>query len=302
MSLAHGVAGAAEGVADGESVVDRVLRSYQRMTPAERALADLLITQPERVVQMTIGEIAGAAGVGTSVVSRFGQRIGMDGFRLVRIALARELGAAATAKPASTAEGGTSGDADPIWAAASASIDEAVAALELNKRSLDRAALRAAARLVLEANHVVSVGYGTSAAVAQRLASMLRRHGWRARAEAEPINDAWRADLDAGDLVIAITHRGRVPRMIAALPDIQARGARLVAVTNSADSAVGRAADVVVATCVLGGDSDAAYLFGPVFAVQLTTVRAFVEAALAARDAVSATSNIEPAVGQESAR
>jgi len=129
-------------------------------------------------------------------------------------------------------------------------------AIQQSLEALDPAAMTAAGVMLAGANRVVTVGNDASGFMARRLAGMLARRNCRARAEVSPADATWANDLDPGDVVVVISHRGQAVSptagILPAFPTIRARGARLLAVTNAPDSPVGRAADVVVATHLAG--------------------------------------------------
>jgi DNA-binding MurR/RpiR family transcriptional regulator len=267
------------------SVRQTILQEYQRLTPSERRIADLILHRPWRVVDLTVQRLARDASVGTSVISRLSRRLGLADYRGLRLALARELGEdAARSAAEKLASRSSAAGADPLWLAA---VDTAESDLEAVRRSLDAldpASLTEAAETLGRAARVVVAGGGdSSGSIAKRFARMLIRQGWRARAEADPRDTTWTEDIDPGDAVLLVSHRGNSPELCEALPGIRERGARIVALTNAPDGPIAQAADVVVATAVPGGTDDVAYVLDPVFPVQVVTARALAAAAVAAR-------------------
>ena len=58
------------------------------MAPAMRQIAEFVLRDPERVRIMTITELASAASVADSTVSRFVREMGLDGYRSLRLGVA----------------------------------------------------------------------------------------------------------------------------------------------------------------------------------------------------------------------
>lgn len=260
-----------------------VVQCYQRLTPAERRMADVVLHHPWDVTELPIKRLAARIEVGTSVISRFSRRIGLADYRTLRLALARELGEEA-------ARDGVAGQPAaalaPLWHDALASVARDVEAIQRNLCSLDPEAFTRAAHLLAGAARVVTAGGGdSSGSMAKRIARMLVRQGWRARAEVEPRDNTWTEDIDPGDAVLLISHRGSSAELVASLPAIKERGGCIVALTNAPDSPIGRAAEVIVTTCVPGGADDISYALDPIFPVQVVTGRALVAAVVAARRA-----------------
>jgi DNA-binding MurR/RpiR family transcriptional regulator len=217
------------------------------------------------------------------VVSRFSQRIGLADYRALRLQLARELGEeGARAAPVSEATAVES--RDPVAAAALDSIARDVEAVQRAVASIDKEAVSMAARVMAAASRVVFAGGGdSSGGSARRSARMLVRQGWRARAETDLRDATWTEDIDRGDAVVLISHRGASPELMDALPAILDRGARVVLLTNDPEGPLASAAEVVVRTSLPGATDDVAYVLDPIYPVQVVAARALVAAAVAAR-------------------
>jgi DNA-binding MurR/RpiR family transcriptional regulator len=67
------------------------------------------------------------------------------------------------------------------------------------------------------------------------------------------------------------------------LRQLRTQGTQVILLTNAPDGGLSQAATLVLATSQLGDDSEEAYVFDPVFPVQLLTMRALVAATIAAR-------------------
>lgn len=265
----------------------RVARVYQQLGGAQRKVADALLDAPLRFAGLPIDQLAAHIGVGTSAISRFSRRLGFADTRTLRLSLAMELGAdtsqRAVDQPVARRAPAAQDPEHDIRHAARAAVLADVTAIHINLTALDSPAIAAAAALVAGAPRVVTVGFNSSGDAAERLAMMLRRRGWRTRCENTPADPSWTQDLDPDDLVVAVSHRGTADGIVAALPGIHARRARLLAITNAPHHEIGRRADVVLPTSIAGGATDERYEVDPVFLVQIVTVRALVAAAVAAR-------------------
>ncbi len=88
-------------------------------------------------------------------------------------------------------------------------------------------------------------GCGDSLFAAQALALHFRRHGWDMR-PASAAEMLWDADIRAGDAVVGISMSGSTRRTVEALTAAVERGARTVAVTLNAGSALAQAAAQVL--------------------------------------------------------
>jgi arabinose-5-phosphate isomerase len=107
----------------------------------------------------------------------------------------------------------------------------------------------AAARMVYECpGMVILTGIGKAGLVARKISATLASTGTQS-IFLHPV-EALHGDIGRakrGDVVIALSHSGQTEEIIRLLDHLKARGARLVAFTGSADSALGRNADVAIA-------------------------------------------------------
>ncbi len=98
---------------------------------------------------------------------------------------------------------------------------------------------------------VVVTGIGKSGIVAQKIAATLASTGTPAFF-LHP-SEAIHGDLGmilAGDVVLALSHSGETEEIVALLPHVRRRGAKLVALTGRRGSTLGREADAVVEAAI----------------------------------------------------
>jgi arabinose-5-phosphate isomerase len=105
-----------------------------------------------------------------------------------------------------------------------------------------------AARLVHGCTgQVVLTGIGKAGLIAQKISATLASTGTRS-IFLHPV-EAMHGDIgrvQGGDVVVALSHSGMTEELIRLLDHLKARGARLIAITGSADSVLGRHADVTI--------------------------------------------------------
>jgi len=98
---------------------------------------------------------------------------------------------------------------------------------------------------------VVVTGIGKSGIVGQKIAATLASTG-TAAFFLHP-SEAIHGDLGmilAGDVVLALSHSGETDEIVALLPHVRRRGAKLVALTGRRESTLGREADAVVEAAI----------------------------------------------------
>lgn len=73
-------------------VADRITRERDRLTTAERRVAEAVLADPQEVAFGTVATLAKRAGTSTATVVRFADRLGLDGFVGLQAGVQRELG------------------------------------------------------------------------------------------------------------------------------------------------------------------------------------------------------------------
>ena len=117
--------------------------------------------------------------------------------------------------------------------------------------SLDGGFDTAVALLHGTTGRVVVTGIGTSGIVGQKIAATLASTGTPAffLHPAEAIHGDLGMIL-AGDVVLALSHSGETEEVVALLPHVRRRGAKLVALTGRRASTLGKEADAVVEAAI----------------------------------------------------
>ena len=155
-------------------------------------------------------------------------------------------------------------------------------------QDLDGSFVRAVELMAACQGRVAVMGVGKSGLVGRKIAATLSSMG-TAALFLHPVESA-HGDLGAlrpGDVVLAISNSGETDELTGLLPAIKSLEACLIALTSSADSSLGRAADVCVLVrvpkeaCPLGlaptASTTAALAVGDALAVCLSRARNFQE-------------------------
>ena len=75
--------------------VGRIKKNYAQLRASERKVADWVLRDPAKVPEMTMAQLAAAAGVSEPTVARFAEAAGFGGFSALKLALAKEAAPAA---------------------------------------------------------------------------------------------------------------------------------------------------------------------------------------------------------------
>lgn len=74
-----------------KSVLDKILSVYKDLYEAEKKIADYVINQKEKVIEMTVSELAAQSNVSEATIVRFCKKCGMKGFYDLKINIAKDM-------------------------------------------------------------------------------------------------------------------------------------------------------------------------------------------------------------------
>lgn len=214
------------------SLVRHIHDQLTTFRPAERKVAEVVQAQPERIVQLSISELARQAGVSDPTVVRFCRSVGCAGFQDFKVRLAGDLGKFGPSAASFADCGVTAGDSPrTVGRKVVAAATQSLAALE---RQIDAAQLGRAVDLLLVARRIDFYGCGASAIVAADAHHKFFRMNIPTHAYADSHMQAMSAaTLSAGDAVVAISNKGRSRELLEATRIAQDFGATVIALTAS---------------------------------------------------------------------
>jgi RpiR family carbohydrate utilization transcriptional regulator len=210
------------------------------LTPSDARVAQLILADPMGVTELSTSELARRARTSPSTVVRCCQRMGFDGFRHLRLALAREVRVDVLHH-----EGIADDDPEPailakVFAAAARTLTE-------GHTTIDPTAFTQAVADIRTARRVLFVGVGTSAPIAQDAAYRFATIGVVSDAPPDVhVQHVAARLLKRGDVCLAISHTGATRETVATVRAARDAGATTIAVTSFSRSPISRLADVVL--------------------------------------------------------
>lgn len=216
---------------------------------AEQSIARVVLDDPGAAAELTIAELAQAAGTSDTTVTRFCRNIGVRGYAQLRLLLAAE---AERQRNDARPDVNLAGDITPdestrdviakVGFADARAVEDTIA--HLDPDALDRlvAALAAARRIDI-------YGTGSSSTAAVDAAQKLHRAGHLAAAWPDVHAALMSASsLKGGDVALALTHSGRTRDIIDTITEAKRRGATVAVITSNAQSPAAHLADIVLLT------------------------------------------------------
>ncbi|ELI6434035.1 MurR/RpiR family transcriptional regulator [Aeromonas salmonicida subsp. salmonicida] len=196
-------------------------------------LGQFVLEQPQRVLYLTITELARESGTSEASVTRLCRGVGCRGYTEFKMALALETQQEQANQPQASAT-----------CAFSTLIEESVAALRDTGALVSQQALLQSAELLEKARQIQIYGVAASAIIGEYLAYRLLRMG----ISAQQFSDMHRAAMNAtslkpGDVVIAVSSSGSTKDLLHAVQLGKEHGASIIVLSNTSRSPLATLAD-----------------------------------------------------------
>lgn len=226
------------------------------LAPAMRQIAEIVLGDPEQTRSMTITDLAAAAGVADSTVSRFAREMGLDNYRALRLAVAEAtFGNRVNGTPAAEKYVYEGISRDDATGSIIGKVERSsVEALHQTAIRLNPDAITGAVDLIDRANVVVFFAMGLSSVAAEAGVMRFTRAGKKCllfRDQSIQIMSA--TILTSGDVVIGISDSGQSTPIVNALQIAHAHGASTIGVTSREGSPLVAHADVTLFTSTVPG-------------------------------------------------
>ncbi|MGL6004053.1 MurR/RpiR family transcriptional regulator [Aeromonas sobria] len=196
-------------------------------------LGQFVLEQPQRVLYLTITELARESGTSEASVTRLCRGVGCRGYTEFKMALALETQQEQASQPQAS-----------VTSAFSTLIEESVAALRDTGALVSKDALLQSAELLEQARQIQIYGVAASAMIGEYLAYRLLRMG----ISAQQFSDMHRAAMNAtslkpGDVVIAVSSSGSTKDLLHAVQLGKEHGASIIVLSNTSRSPLATQAD-----------------------------------------------------------
>ena len=74
------------------SVVENILQKYEQLFPAEKKVADYIISNSSDIINLNVAELALLSSTSDATVVRTVKHLGYDGYYQMRLLLSRDIG------------------------------------------------------------------------------------------------------------------------------------------------------------------------------------------------------------------
>lgn len=223
-------------------ITAQIKRLYCNLTSAERKVATYVIESPQEITGLTVHQLAEKCDVAASAVIRFCKSIELRGFSELKIELAKELGSQKDEKkrtvPNVEHESGTEGVVRKVFSAGMHTLQDTLDMLDFSK-------IKQMSEVLVRAKHIFLFGIGTSSTVVTDAQYRLSQLGlWATACTDILLMGVTAANLEEGDVVLAISHSGRTKAVVDAVRLAKKKGATVIAITSFKDSILYQESDV----------------------------------------------------------
>lgn len=222
------------------NVLARLEQVVADLHPGERKVASVVTATPSRVMQMSLAELAVAAGVSQPTAIRFCRSIGCGGFPDLKVQLAKAMavGAPYVHREINAADS-LPQIADKVFASS-------MEALQSQRSRLDMTAVQQAVDVLCAANRIEIAGTGLSGVAALDAHHKFMRLGVATSFLPDThVQRMSAVTLHPGDVALVFAYTGLVRDIVRIANLARAQGATVISVTRSA-TALAEASDIVI--------------------------------------------------------
>ncbi|MBM7580127.1 MurR/RpiR family transcriptional regulator [Jeotgalibacillus terrae] len=220
-----------------------LIRSYANsFTKTEKKIADYIMNNIQEAVYLSVTDMAEKADVGETTVLRFCRKLNFRGFQDFKISLARTSSAGSDQSGEDGQE--FSGDKEKR---VSHVINTHIEVIKDTSQYADAESIEKVVQYIVESDKISFFGVGTSGLVSAQAAHTFLRIGKPSEAVQDCHFQAMAASmLSEKDTAFGISVSGETKDTIDHLKIAKTRGARIVAMTSSARSAITKIADITL--------------------------------------------------------
>ncbi len=237
--------------ATAPDVLELIEMRVPTLSVTERAIAAVILNDPQGASEKTIGQLAQLSGSSEATVTRFCRTIGLPGYPHLRLRLAVAMERRRNGEDTDTgiAMLGDLDRDDPVSEILRKVAHADTRAVEVTLQQLDEKVLSTVVGLLAGAHRVLTFGVASSATAAFDAANKLALSGCAATV-AHDVHAALMTTTMYGpdDALIAFSHSGRARDVVDLLTSARERGVATIVVTSDPTSPAARAAGQVLVT------------------------------------------------------
>ncbi|MDN5337341.1 MAG: hypothetical protein PWQ20_411 [Thermotogaceae bacterium] len=226
-------------------ILQTIREKYDSFTKAEKRIADVILQNPRKVLEISISELSKYANVKSEAsVVKFYRKINLNSFQQFKVLLAQSLSEAPLeiVYEDISEKDNTKVITEKIFKATVRAILDTLNTIEIEK-------IEKSAELFREAERVIFFGFAASAAVAFDAFHKFTRIGKSCLfSNDEHMMITILANLKKGDLLVTISHTGETKSIVSIASKAIKQGIPVVAITGNRNSNLAKISTVALVT------------------------------------------------------
>ncbi|WP_027184035.1 MurR/RpiR family transcriptional regulator [Desulfovibrio inopinatus] len=223
-------------------LIPTIRKKLKTMTKTQQAISRFITECPDKVVKMSISQLAEACGAKSeATIVRYYRQLGLSSYNDLKVSLAAELAENSYYRTYEDITG-----QDSLDTLKQKIFNGAIRTLDANLSLLDTSRLETALDLLHNAGRVFFLGFAISAALADMASFKFSKLLPNCRSMCDPhVTATVLAHPLPGDVVFAISHSGESKDLIIPVEKVKPI-VKVIALTVSEDSPLAKIADVVI--------------------------------------------------------
>lgn len=228
-----------------KTVMDTICSSFDTFFDSEKKIAKYIINHYDKVVDMTVGQLAHASGASEASVSRFCKKVGVKGFHHLKISLAKEM----VESDMNDVQISNRISYDDISQSLQNILANKIEELKQTVSMMNEKNMKDILNLLKNARIVQFVAVGNTIPVAIDGAFKFNQIGIPSAS-----NTIWESqmgftfNMSPEDVMVAISNSGESEGVVIAVKAAKEMGVKTIAITNNEQSSVAKISDYHITT------------------------------------------------------
>ncbi|SCP99427.1 MurR/RpiR family transcriptional regulator [Anaerobium acetethylicum] len=225
-----------------DSVFSLIRTKYNTLSPTQKNVADYILSNSEKVILLSIGELAQFCDTSETTVIRFLRKLKYDSYQVFRVKIAQELSGETT--DSIYEEIGTDDDIADIKRKV---IQLTISSINDLNNLLDEKQLAFFTEAIVSGGKAIFIGVGSSGIIAADAYHKFLRLGIDASFSSDShIMSIACAHARKQDLVVAFSHSGESRDILESVELAKEGGAKIAAITSYPNSSLSKSSDIVL--------------------------------------------------------
>ena len=226
-----------------KSALTQISNCYSKLSYSERLFAEYVLSNRDQMIHMPIAQVSQNLGIASSTILAGIRKLGFEGYREFKIALASELLNPITtwSSPGSAPQSGESNISQQV-------VLSNIAALRESLDTMNYKGIRKGASLLLDAEHIYIFGVGTSSVLAREAHDFLFRLGLFSWFHEDlHYQQLIPARMQKQDIALLISQSGVNKDIINIAELLKNHGCRTIGISNYMGTPFGKYMDLLLA-------------------------------------------------------